>query len=72
MSALGGIFMGKYLGVIFGALSITAGVLLVYICGNEVLVVLKGLLPGFLIFIGILCAIAGYSEFSDYFKEKNK
>lgn len=64
--------MGKYLGVIIGAIIVLLGLKGVICWWNDFLVVLRGSVPAMLIFGGAIAVIAGLSEIRDEISAKKK
>ena len=64
--------MGKYLGVIIGAVIVLLGLSGVVFWWGDLLTVLKGSLPAMLILAGAIAVIAGLSEVRDELSSKGK
>jgi succinate-acetate transporter protein len=57
--------MGKYAGVVIGAIVLLAGVLGLIRWSYAFIVILKGAIPAMMIFGGAIAVIAGISEIKD-------
>ena len=64
--------MGKILSIAIGALVAIVGIILLINWWYELLFVLRGTVPAFLIFGGVIALIAGLSELKDTLKSKEK
>ena len=64
--------MGKYFGVIVGAIIILLGVIGLISWRGDLLTVLKGSVPAILILGGTIAVIAGLSEIKDEISEKKE
>ena len=64
--------MGKILSIVIGALVAIAGVVLLIRWWYELLFVLRGTVPAFLILGGIIALIAGVSELKDTLASKKE
>jgi uncharacterized membrane protein len=64
--------MGKVLSLLLGAIAIIAGVILFAAWWDELLDILKGVVPVILILGGAIAVMSGFSEFKDFLKDKNK
>ncbi|MFH1798203.1 MAG: hypothetical protein ABH844_02495 [Candidatus Omnitrophota bacterium] len=64
--------MGKILSLLIGVVVITLGVCLLVLWRNEVLFILKGVIPGVMILGGVIALLSGISEFKDTLKSKIK
>ncbi|MFH1996470.1 MAG: hypothetical protein ABIJ27_05670 [Candidatus Omnitrophota bacterium] len=57
--------MAKYLSIIIGAVAALLGIILLGAWRNDFITVIRGTIPVFLIFSGVIAAIAGISEMKD-------
>lgn len=57
--------MGKYTGVIIGAIVALAGVIGLIRWSYAFIIILKGTIPAMMIFGGVIAVIAGLSEIKD-------
>jgi len=64
--------MGKILSIVVGALVALAGIILIIRWWYELMFVLRGTVPAFLIFGGVIAFIAGVSELKDTIKSKKE
>jgi TRAP-type uncharacterized transport system fused permease subunit len=62
--------MGKLLSIIIGAAVAIVGVILIMAWWQDLLLVLRGTVPAFLVFGGVIALIAGLSELKDSLKAK--
>lgn len=62
--------MGKYLGIVIGAVIVLLGLRGIICWWGDFLTVLKGSLPAMLILAGTIAVIAGLSEIRDEFSSK--
>lgn len=62
--------MGKYLGVVVGAIIVLLGVRGIIVWWGDFLTVLRGALPAMLILAGTIAVIAGLSEIRDELSSK--
>ena len=63
--------MGKVLSLLIGAIVAVLGLILMIAWWYELLFVVRGVLPLFLIFGGVIAIAAGLSEFKDHLKLKS-
>ncbi|MBF0216215.1 MAG: hypothetical protein HQL30_04385 [Candidatus Omnitrophica bacterium] len=61
--------MGQYYSLAGGGVLTILGVILFFLWGYEVLFIVRGILPGFLIFAGIIALASGTAERKDRKKE---
>ena len=64
--------MGKYLGVIIGAIIVLIGLKGILCWWGDFLMVLRGSVPAMLIFGGAIAVIAGLSEIRDEISSKRE
>lgn len=64
--------MGKYLGLIIGAIIVLLGLKGILCWRADLLTVLKGSVPAILILAGAIAIIAGFSEIKDEFSSKKE
>lgn len=64
--------MGKILSIVIGTVVALVGLILLIKWWYEFLFLLKGSIPAFLIFSGIIALIAGVSELKDTLKQKKE
>ena len=64
--------MGKYLGVVIGAIIVLLGLRGIVCWWGDFLTVLRGSLPAMLIFAGAIAVIAGISEIRDELSSKKE
>ena len=64
--------MGKYLGVVIGAVIVLLGLIGIISFLSDFLTVLRGTLPAMFILAGAIAVIAGLSEIKDELSSKNK
>lgn len=64
--------MGKYLGIIIGAIIALLGLKGILCWRGDFLTVLKGSVPAMLIFAGAIAVIAGISELKDELSSKKE
>lgn len=64
--------MGKYLGVIIGAIIVLLGLRGLLIWWGDFLTVLRGSVPAMFILAGAIAVIAGFSEIRDEVSSKKK
>lgn len=62
--------MGKYLSLIIGGVVALLGLIFLIIWWFEFVFFLKGVIPFFLLFCGVIAVLAGVSEFKDSKKEE--
>jgi hypothetical protein len=62
--------MGKYLGIIVGAVVVFAGIKGLMCWWPDFITVLKGTVPAILVLAGAIALIAGFSEIKDEFSSK--
>ncbi len=62
--------MGKYLGVVVGAIIVLLGVRGIIVWWGDFLTVLRGAFPAMLILAGTIAVIAGLSEIRDELSSK--
>ena len=64
--------MGKILGIVIGAIAAALGAVLLIAWRASLAVVIKGILPAFLIFGGVIAIIAAFSEIKDTIKAADR
>ena len=64
--------MGKYTGIIAGAVITLVGIMALISWKVALVTVIKGILPGVLIFAGIVAVIAGFAEIKDQAAQKKE
>ena len=64
--------MGKYLGVIIGAICVLLGLKFILCWRGDFLTVLKGSVPAMFILAGAVAVIAGFSEIKDELSPKKE
>ena len=64
--------MGKFLGIVIGAIVLIIGVVLLKSWWYEATFIFRGILPAILIFGGIIALLAGLAELKDTLKSDTK
>lgn len=62
--------MKNMISLLVGAIVAIVGLILLIAWWNDILLVIKGIVPGVLILVGAIVVIAGISELKDMGKEK--
>lgn len=64
--------MGKILSLVMGVVLVVLGLILFVTWNYELMFIVRGVLPGILLFAGVLAIVAGKEEYKDWKKSKDK